>query len=98
MYVISVFERFYTSECSKKIAYILQDTLREQLKDENKRQPKSNDTYYLLQKTTLPVVIVECGFLSNAEDTEKLVSSQYQQQLAAALAEGIKKSCNTLAH
>ena len=34
---------------------------------------KANDTYYLLRKTEIPTVIVECGFLSNTEEAEKLM-------------------------
>ena len=34
---------------------------------ENTRKIKANDTYYLLKKTEVPTVIVECGFLSCPE-------------------------------
>ena len=36
-------------------------------------------------------MIVECGFLSNAEEAEMLVSNEYQDTLSEAVAEGIKK-------
>lgn len=88
---------YRTSEKSKLIAETVQETLKEKLDDGNNRMAKANDTYYLLLKTTLPIVIVECGFLSNASDTEKLTTPEYQQQMAEAIVEGIKKSCNTLA-
>ena len=43
---------------------------------------KANDSYYLLKKTGRPLVIVECGFLSNGEETAKLTDSYYQEKLA----------------
>lgn len=57
---------------------------------ENKRQAKANDTYYMLKKTEVPVIIVECGFLSNSQEAEKLVSDEYQEVLSEAICEGIK--------
>ena len=39
---------------------------------ENHRQAKGNGSYYLLNKAEVPTVIVECGFLSNYEEAEKL--------------------------
>ena len=57
----------------------------------NKRLAKENNTYYLLKKTEVPTIIVECGFLSNAEEAEKLKNDVYQEQVAEAICEGIIK-------
>ena len=35
------------------------------------------------------MVIVECGFLSNADEADKLISDEYQEVVAKAIAEGI---------
>ena len=48
-----------TSAESKKLAEILQEELVRFVDPENHRQAKANDTYYLLKKTQVPVVIVE---------------------------------------
>ena len=42
--------------------------------------------FYLLKKTKGTIVIVECGFLSNAEEDLLLQSGAYQTKLASALA------------
>ena len=55
----------------------------------NTRQAKANDTYYLLKMTEVPTVIVECGFLSNYAEAEKLVSEDYQKKVAEAVTKGI---------
>ena len=57
--------------------------------EEGKRMAEVNDTYYLLKRTEVPTIIVECGFLSNPEEAAKLVSPKYQEKLAEAIAEGI---------
>lgn len=43
---------------------------------------KANDSYYLLKKTGKPIVIVECGFLSNGAEAEKLCDDYYQEKVA----------------
>ena len=45
--------------------------------------------YYMLECTQSPSVIVECGFLSNAEDEKLLCDETYQTQLSSAIFAGI---------
>ena len=80
---------FQHSEEAKKIAECLQKNLIEGLDSDNHRQAKANDTYYLLKKTQSPTVIVECGFLSNWEEAELLVTEKYQKKVAKAICNGI---------
>lgn len=49
---------------------------------------KATDGIYLLYHTTTPAVLVECGFLSNPEECEKLKTPAYQQQLAFSVMAG----------
>ena len=73
------------SEESKEIAERMQQVLAEQIDPDNARQAKANDSYYLLKKTSTPIVIVECGFLSNYEEAQKLSSEAYQEKTAWAI-------------
>lgn len=77
------------SENGKKLATILQNTINTELKIERPRTEKVNDQYYMLVKTNCPSVIVECGFLSNYEEAEKLNRVSYQREMAKALVKGI---------
>ena len=43
----------------------------------------------------VPVVIVECGFLSNWEEAARLNSEEYQQRLAWTIYMGIMEYINT---
>lgn len=80
---------YYTgSEISKEAASLMQEELRK-IDSENTRQIKDNNNFYMLKKTEVPTIIVECGFLSNVGEAEKLVSDEYQEQMAEAICSGI---------
>lgn len=69
----------------KEIAECIQKHLIERVDNTNKRVAKANGSYYLLRKTQQPTVIVECGFLSNYEEAEKLNDDYYQEKVAWAI-------------
>lgn len=48
-----------------------------------------NDTYTGQNWSTVPCVMVECGFMSNPEEDVKLNDPEYQRLLARGMAEGI---------
>lgn len=82
---------YYTpSEEAKEAATIVQEELRT-VDPSNTRAIKANDTYYMLKNTKVPTIIVECGFLTNPEEAEKLTNEEYQDQLAKAICDGIIK-------
>ena len=56
---------------------------------DNTRQAKANNTYYLLKRTEVPTIIVECGFLSNSEDAVNLCDEKYQDKISEAICKGI---------
>ena len=80
---------FTHSDKGKQAAEALQKELLE-FDQENTRDIKANDTYYLLKKTEVPTVIVECGFLSCPGEAELLTDEAYQEELAGAIAKGIE--------
>ncbi len=57
----------------------------------NSRDIKSNDSFYMLKRTKVPTIIVECGFLSNPDEAEKLKDEEYQQEIAKVICQGIVK-------
>lgn len=76
------------SEDGKRLAECIQSSLLK-LDKTNKRQAKSNDSYYLLRKSKTPIVIVECAFLSNYEEAGKIMGDEYQKKMAQAVFDGI---------
>jgi N-acetylmuramoyl-L-alanine amidase len=79
---------FEQSAEGETIAATLQDSLNTILEPENPRVSKSNDDYYILKKTPTPTVIVECGFLSNEAEAERLIDEAYQEKVARAIFQG----------
>ena len=85
---------YTTSEEGKSAAFLMQAQLVEGLEQEKKREAKANNSYYLLKKSTIPTIIVECGFLSNYAEAEKLKTEAYQEQVAFQITMGILKYLN----
>ena len=82
------------SEGSRRLAEAIQKSLIEFQAPDNTRQAKANEDYYLLRKETVPTVICECGFLSNAEEETLLKSEAYQDKTAWAISIGIMRYLN----
>ena len=80
---------------AERLAELIQTRLKEGVDPENNRQAKANESYYLLKKTSIPVVIVECGFLSNWEEAKLLQEEEYQNRIAWAVAMGTIRYLDT---
>lgn len=74
---------------ARKLAEILQEQIKSTIADGNHRKAKANENYYMLKKTQCPLVIVECGFLSNQKEEALLCDSAYQEKMAWAIHIGI---------
>ena len=86
---------YYTSSTEgQNLAALIQKSLITIVDPTNHRTEKSNNSYYLLKNVKAPIVIVECGFLSNWEESKKLVDDTYQQKLAWAIHLGILQYLN----
>lgn len=75
----------------KELAAIIQESIRDAVGDDNHRVEKANDSYYMLRKVSSPLVIVECGFLSNPEEEALLLEPAYQKKMAHGICEGVEK-------
>ena len=76
-------------EGAEALARVVQDSLNGAINVNNEKQPKRiPDTIYLMRHITAPGILVECGFLSNPEETVRLQDPSYQTKLAAAITAG----------
>ncbi len=82
------------SDKGKRLAEILQKRFDYVLGAGNRRVAKSNDNYYLLLHVKEPIVIVECGFLSNWKEAASLNSEEYQDKMAWTIHMGIMQYLN----
>ena len=47
--------------------------------------------YFVLRRTSIPGVLVECGFLTNPYEGRTILNGAYRQRLAEAIARGIRR-------
>lgn len=78
----------------KKLAEAVQSSLNDLLEVDRPREVKGNTSYYLLKRSSGILVIVECGFLTNPVEAQKLQTKEYQEKVAAAVSEGIRTYLN----
>ncbi len=86
-------QTFYpkNSDEGKEIAELIQNRIRENLDSENERTSLAKDDIIIMKNNTVPLVLVECGFLSNKEEAEKLQNKDYQSRLSAIIFESLKE-------
>ena len=87
---------FYKSgnEASTKLAKLLQQNLNEAIQKENNRVAMKIDNVYIVKHVEIPLSIVECGFLSNPEEEQLLLTDEYQDKLAWGIYSGITEYFN----
>lgn len=83
-------QAFYTRmDGSEALAEAIQSALNASVNAGNEKSKKPIDaSVYLMKHVERPAVLIECGFLSNAEETEKLREERYQRRLAVTVAAG----------
>lgn len=75
---------------SKVMAQRVQASVVSLLQPNNTRPLKAgDDNVYLLKHAQTPMILVECGFLSNVAEREKLKDPHYQRQMAFAIGGGV---------
>lgn len=85
---------YRSSEKGKLLAEIIQKRFDFVLGEKNTRLAKPNGNYYLLLHVKQPIVIVECGFLSNWEEAAALNSEDYQKRIAWTIHMGVMEYLN----
>ncbi|MGL4772822.1 MAG: N-acetylmuramoyl-L-alanine amidase CwlD [Clostridium sp.] len=78
---------------SGKLAKLIQNGLKETVNDNNKRVPKCAKKEYRILRDNYEgaSVIVECGFISNPSEEQKLKTSEHQDKIAEGILKGVKK-------
>ena len=55
---------------------------------------RNNPALLVLNSIRVPSVLVECGFVSNKAEAEKIQTAEYQEKLARGIADGIEQYLN----
>lgn len=82
---------FYQEGDEESFAFAegVQSQLKVQL--ESARSEPNKGDYYILNECKLPAVLVECGYLTNADDEALLCDEGYQERVAYAIMCGVVK-------
>ena len=76
-------------EGAKELAEAIQTSLNGAINVGNEKHTKQiPPTVYLMKHVTVPAVLVECGFLTNQEETRRLQDETHQRTLAISIAAG----------
>ena len=77
-------------ERAEEMAAAIQDSLNAAVNaGHEKKAAQVPSSVYLMKEITASGVLVECGFLSNTAETERLKDPGYQTKLAAAITAGV---------
>ena len=78
---------FYNKE-NKQLAQSIQLSFNEEL-NSNREIKLIPSTNYMYEKLNINGVLIECGFLSNANERNKLITSSYQEEIANVIVTGL---------
>lgn len=78
-----------TSRNSKRLAQLMwQQTMKST--GTQMRELRGDADFHVTGNTMMPACLIECGFISNEDERLKLSSPEYQEQIAAGIAQGVE--------
>lgn len=86
---VSGMETFYYSSRSKPLAQLIQSEMLRKVSSVNRGAKYGS--YYVLRHTKNPAVLVECGFVSNYKERNKMKKGSWRQKVVEGIANGIIK-------
>ncbi len=79
-------ETYYQSDISRPLAQNIHESIVSELGAPDRAIRKAK--FYVINRAQVPAVLAEVGFISNKSERDKLVSADYQEKIAGALAKG----------
>jgi N-acetylmuramoyl-L-alanine amidase len=80
-------ETYYQTDRSKDLAALIHASLVKGLSAPDRGVRKAR--FYVINHTPVPAILAEVGFISSKDERDKLISSDYQEQIASAVADGV---------
>lgn len=77
------------NEESRNLASSVQTSVKNSLQTENERKIKKGEGMYVLENVDNVAILIECGFLTNPDECEKLSQKEYQKSLSFSIFCGI---------
>lgn len=87
---IETYTSLRPSDTSMKMALCVQQALI--LRTGGKSRGVKRANFVVLSRTTMPAILVECGFMTNKKEAKLMKSTEYQQKCAEAIYFGLLSS------
>jgi N-acetylmuramoyl-L-alanine amidase len=88
-FILADLQRSETLQDSSRLAYAVHEALVAGTGAADRGVQQA--PFYVLMGLSAPAVLVEAGFISHPDEAKKLLQSEYQDQIAAAVAKGLAK-------
>lgn len=88
---VSGLETFYTTPQSQALAANVHNSMMRKMRLINRGVKFSR--FFVIRNNTCPAILVECGFVSNPGERNKMKSAWYRQNLAEGIAQGVQNFC-----
>lgn len=95
-YGAHVFYQKNNEPITKPAAETIQESMKNILDKSDSRVPQVKKGIKIMDDTKVPVILIECGFLSNNDEERKLISADYQEKTAWAIFTGLLMYFNNL--
>ena len=85
---VSGLETFYSTEEGRRLAQLVQNNLIRRTKTVDRSAKYAR--FYVIRNTTLPAILVEGGFVSNATERDRIKSGWFRESIAQGIVDGIQ--------
>lgn len=86
---VSGLETFYSSEEGRRLAQLVQSSLIRRTRTVDRSAKYAR--FYVIRNSTLPAILVEGGFVSNAQERDRMKSGWFRESIAQGIVDGIQR-------
>ncbi len=86
---VSGIETFYNRPDSSRLSSLVQQSVLKRVRAVDRHSKYAR--YYVIRHTTIPSILVECGFVSCKTERDRMKSAWFRDSLARGIADGIHR-------
>jgi N-acetylmuramoyl-L-alanine amidase len=86
---VSGLETFYSSQEGQRLAQLVQSNLIRRTRTVDRSAKYAR--FYVIRNATMPAILVEGGFVSNANERNRMKSGWFRESIAQGIADGIQR-------
>jgi N-acetylmuramoyl-L-alanine amidase len=86
---VSGLETFYSSQEGQRLAQLVQTNLIRRTRTVDRSAKYAR--FYVIRNATMPAILVEGGFVSNANERNRMKSGWFRESIAQGIADGIQR-------